>query len=96
MTTKRVKTIYPCKHSPSVIRRFFLLATDKKVAPCAVMRQGAFAVQDYLRSLVIPFVAEVRGEKSGKQDNSQNCHKYVHISQHVCLRLFDCMFPRLP
>lgn len=36
------------------------------MAPCAVMQQGAMSVQRYLRSLVIPFVAEVRGKKSGK------------------------------
>lgn len=45
---------------------FFLPVRHKKMAPCAVMRQGALSVQDFLRSLVIPFVAEISGQKSRK------------------------------
>lgn len=59
--------IYPCKHWPLVYPAvFFARYSGKKMAPCAVMQQGAMSVQRYLRSLVIPFVAEVRGQKSGK------------------------------
>lgn len=42
------------------------LPVRHKMAPCAVMRQGALSVQDFLRSLVIPFVAEISGQKSRK------------------------------
>ena len=36
------------------------------MAPCAVMRQGAGSVQDYLRSSIIPSVAKIRGQETGK------------------------------
>ncbi len=50
------------------------------MAPCAVMQQGAGSVQDYRRSSIIPSVAKVGGQKTGKQNNSQNCHKNIHVT----------------
>lgn len=38
----------------------------KKMAPCAVTRQGAGSVQDYRRSSIIPSVAKIRGQETGK------------------------------
>ena len=38
----------------------------KKMAPCAATQQGAGSVQDYLRSSIIPSVAKIRGQKTGK------------------------------
>lgn len=58
--------IYPCKHLPLVNRRFFLPDIQTKAAPCAAMQQGAGSARDYLRSLIIPFVTEPGGQKSGK------------------------------
>jgi hypothetical protein len=45
-------------------------------------QQGALTGGDYRRSLVIPFVTEIRGKKTKEQDRSQYCHKYMHVSQH--------------
>ncbi|KWZ89240.1 hypothetical protein HMPREF3212_03467 [Citrobacter freundii] len=38
----------------------------KKMAPCAATQQGAGSVQDYLRSSIIPSVAKIRGQETGK------------------------------
>lgn len=62
------KVKYKSIHA-SIHRRLsggFFCLSDIKMAPCAVMRQGALSVQNFLRSLVIPFVAEISGQKSRK------------------------------
>lgn len=40
--------------------------SGKKMAPCAATQQGAGSVQDYLRSSIIPSVAKIRGQETGK------------------------------
>lgn len=64
--------------------RFFFavfMEFGQKNSPLCVMQQGAFTGGDY-RSLVIPFMAEIRSEKTGKKDRSQYRHEYMHVSQH--------------
>jgi len=69
---------------------FFLLFADgfvmvliKSKRPLDVhIHEGPVSGRDYLRSLIIPFVAEISGKKTGKKNNTQYCHKYVHIAQH--------------
>jgi hypothetical protein len=54
-----------------------------KKAPRDLHLRGAVLVGEHHRSLVIPFMAQISGQKTGKDNNSQYGHKYVHISQHI-------------
>ena len=58
------------------------MGKPKAERPLVHWQQGAFTGGDYRRSSVIPFVAQVCGKKSKEQNGSQNCNKYMHISQH--------------
>ena len=51
---------------PVTLENSYWTVAGKKMAPCAATQQGAGSVQDYLRSSIIPSVAKIRGQETGK------------------------------